>query len=153
MRDATHLRTFYFSEVNFCLWPWRDFCQPARVLLQVDLHWRQPYTPMGNATNLRTFCFKDHHYESFCLSRDSLSCATRSLDLCILFTFMFYTSDTLRPILALLTHFAYTDFFTCILSCGGEYFSHPWWCRWSARARNLILIFTFSSQRPHLNHI
>ena len=111
------------------------------------------FTLKGNATNLRTFCFKDHHYESFCLSRDSLSCATRSLDLCILFTFMFYTSDTLRPILALLTHFAYTDFFTCILSCGGEYFSHPWWCRWSGRARNLILIFTFSSQRPHLNHI
>ena len=29
---------------------------------------------MRNATNLRTgFCFKDHNYESFCLSRDSLT--------------------------------------------------------------------------------
>ena len=36
-----------------------------------------------------SFCFKDHHYESFRLSRDSLSCATRSLDLCILFKFIF----------------------------------------------------------------
>ena len=26
---------------------------------------------MSNASNLRTFCFKDHHYELFYLSRDS----------------------------------------------------------------------------------
>ena len=34
-----------------------------------------------------------------------------------------------------------------------ECFSYPWWCRWSAKARNLILIFNFSSQRLHLNYI
>ena len=40
--------------------------------------------------NLRgTFYFKDHHYESLFLSIDSLSCATDSLDLCILFKFIF----------------------------------------------------------------
>ena len=36
-----------------------------------------------------SFCFKDHHYESFRLSRDSLSCATRSLALYILLKFIF----------------------------------------------------------------
>ena len=47
--------------------------------------------------------FADHRYESFCLSIDSLSCANRSLDLCILFKFIynFYTSDTFRPLLCL----------------------------------------------------
>ena len=43
---------------------------------------------MWNATHLRTFCFEDYHFIAFYLS------------LC------FYASDTFRPILALLTHFA-----------------------------------------------
>ena len=46
---------------------------------------------------------------SLCLSRDSLSCDTRSLDLCILFdsSLYFYTFNTFRPILALFTHFTF----------------------------------------------
>ena len=86
-----------------------------RVLLQLDLHWRQPQTSMTNATNLRTFCFKDHRYESFFLSRDSLSGATHSLD--IIQVYIFIPSDTFRPILALFKRFAYTNFFICILPC------------------------------------
>ena len=101
---------------------------------------------MGNAMNLRgTFYFKDHHYESLFLSIDSLSCATDSLDLCILFKFIF-----LYLILALFTYFAYTfDMYITMRNI----FSYPWWCRWLAKARNLILIFNSSSQRSHLNYI
>ena len=47
---------------------------------------------MRNTTNLQTFFSKDHHYESFFLSKDSLPCGTHSLDHCILFKFIFYTS-------------------------------------------------------------
>ena len=62
------------------------------------------------------FCFKDHHYQSFCLSRDSLSCATPPFDLCIILNFIFlYLWYTFRTILALFTHFVYTNFFICIL--------------------------------------
>ena len=49
----------------------------------------------------------------------------------------FYTSDTFRPILALFTHFTYANF--SYVYYHAEYFSYPWWCCWSAKARNLIL--------------
>ena len=59
--------------------------------------------------------FADHRYESFCLSIDSLSCAKRSLDLCILFKVYFHTSDTFRPLLCF-SHILLTPiFFICIL--------------------------------------
>ena len=96
-----------------------------RVLLQLDLHWRQPQTSMTNETNLRTFCFKDHRYESFFLSRDSLSGATHSLDLCVLFKFIFlylriHSAPFLRFSSVLLTPiFSYVYYHA-------EYFSYPW---------------------------
>ena len=69
--------------------------------------------------NLQTVCLKDHHYESFLLLRDSLFCANHSLDLCVLFRFyIFVPPDTFCPILGLFMHFAYTNFFMCILPCG-----------------------------------
>ena len=69
--------------------------------------------------NLRTVCLKDHHYESFFLSRDSLFCANHSLDLlCFIQVYIFIPLDTFCPILGLFTHFAYTNFFICILPCG-----------------------------------
>ena len=87
--DAFENLLFFGS--YFCLW--RDFCQPAgpfaaRFTLIED----SPKLPWG-MQRIRgpfgSFCFKDHHYDSFRLSRDSLSCATRSLALCILFKFIF----------------------------------------------------------------
>ena len=52
---------------------------------------------------------------SLCLSRDSLSCDTHSLDLCISFKSIFlHFSHILRTILTLFTHFAG---FTLICSC------------------------------------
>ena len=37
------------------------FSQPA-CFFAVRFTLRQPKTPVGNATNLRTFCFEDYHY-------------------------------------------------------------------------------------------
>ena len=81
---------------------------------------------------------------SLCLSRDSLSCDTHSWDLflylwyvpphsCAFHTFCF------RPI------FSYVYYHL-------KYFCYPWWFFWLAKARNLIFIFNFSSQRPQLNY-
>ena len=154
---------------------------------------------MRNATNLQTFCFKDHHYESFSLSRDSLSCASRSLDLCILFKFIlylwyippaphscafhtfclhefFHMYISMRNIFlipheglalcknlwtfSLFFTFCFSriycvDFFVffCFTSPVSLTGSYTWGCRRSAKARNLILVFNFSGQRPHLNYI
>ena len=123
------------------------FCQPA-CFLAARFTLRQPKTPVRNATNLRTFCFSDYHYESLCLSKDSLSCDTRSLDLCILFKFTFYTSDTFRPILALFTHFTLHQFFLVYITRRNIFLFPD-----DAVARNSIIIFIFSSRRPHLNYI
>ena len=46
----------------------------------------------------------------------------------------------------------YTNFFICIYP-RGIYFFNPWWCCWSATARNVIYIVNFSSPRPYLNYI
>ena len=111
----------YFLEVIFAF---GEIFFNQRVLLQLDLHWRQPQTSMTNATNLRTFCFKDHRYESFFLSRDSLSGATHSLDLCVLFKFIFlylriHSAPFLRFSSVLLTPiFSYVYYHV-------EYFSYP----------------------------
>ena len=113
-----------FFRSYFCLS--RDFCQPACSFAA--------QTTTRNATNLQTFCFNDHdhHYESFFLSRDSLSCAIHSLDLCISFKFIFFLPPDI------FTHFPYSNF--SYVYYHAEYFSYPWWCRWLAKARNLILI-------------
>ena len=62
--------------------------------------------------------------------------------------YFIYTSDTFRPILALFTHFTLHQFFLVYINYHAKYFSYPWWrCR-----SELIIIFNFSSQRPHLNY-
>ena len=75
----------------------------------------------------------------------NFSRAARSLSL------YFYTSYTFLPILELFTHFSYTNLSDVYYRA--ECFYYPWLCRWSAKARSLILIFSFISQRPHLNYI
>ena len=99
---------------------------------------------MWNASNLRTFCFKGHHYELFCLSRDSLSCATRSLDLFILFKFIFLYLWYIPPHSCAFHTFCLHQFFSYVYY-HAEYFSFLWWCRWSEKARNLILILAVKS--------
>ena len=57
------------------------FCQPV-CFFAARFTLRQPKTPVRNATNL-------FWRLSICISRDSLSCDTRSVNLCILFKFLF----------------------------------------------------------------
>ena len=84
------------------------------------------------------------------------SCDTRSLDLCVLFKFIFCTFDTFRPILALFTHFTLHQFLLMSILLmyitTRNIFLNPDDVAFIV-ARNLIIIFNFSSQRPHLNCI
>ena len=84
---------------------------------------------------------------SLCLSRESLSCDTRALDFCILLSLCFYTSDTFRPILALFTYFTLHQLFLMYIATRNIFLIAD-----DAVAWNLIIIFNFSSQRPHLNY-
>ena len=118
------------------------FCQPACVFFCCSIY-------VEIAQNSREECneFAELLFQrlSLCLSRDSLSCDTRSLDLCILFdsSLYFYTFNTFRPILALFTHFTFQDLLSYV-------YYHA---DYDAVSRNLIIIFNFSSKRPHLNYI
>ena len=79
------------------------------------------------------------------MSRD-----TRSLDLCILFKFIFLYIPLIHsaPFLRFSHSLLYTSFFSCIL-LHEIFFLIPD----DAVARNLIIICNFSSQRPYLNYI
>ena len=96
-----------------------------------------PPSKLDACANVTTCCY---HYV--------LSCDTRSLDLCILFKFVvnfLYLSHS-----APFFHFSYIfldiNFFLCYHA---KYFSYSY----DAVARNFIVIFNFSSQRPHSNYI
>ena len=81
VRNATNLRTFCFR-LSLCLS--RVFCDNQRVLRSLiyiepnQEPMSQPSSSVTNATSLWIFCFRE--YISLCLSKDSLSCETRSLD-------------------------------------------------------------------------
>ena len=78
---------------------------------------------------------------SLCLSRDSLSCDTLSLDLCISFKSIFlHFSYILRPILTLFTHFAGFTLASVHVYNTTRIFFNPWWCCW-AKARNRQFLF------------
>ena len=87
---------------------------------------------------------------SLCLSRDSLSCDTRSLNLCILFKFIFLLIPLIHsaPFLRFSHILLYTNFFWCNITTRNIFLIPD-----DPVARNLIIIFNFSSQRPHLNYI
>ena len=138
VRNATYLRTF-FLRIYLCLS--RDFVN-QHVFLPLDLHWDSPKLPSLNEfTDL--LCWR----LSLCLSRDSLSCDTRSLDLCILFKFIFLYLWYIPPHSCAFHTFYFTPIFSSVYY-HAKYFSYPWWrCR-----SELIIIFNFSSQRPHLNY-
>ena len=86
---------------------------------------------------------------SLCLSRDSLSRDTCSSDLCILFKFISLYLWHIPPHSCAFHTFYVTPIFSRILPREIFFFFIPD----DAVARNLIIIFNFSSQRPHLNYI
>ena len=82
---------------------------------------------------------------SLCLSRDSLSCDTRSLDLCILFRFIFLYLWYIPPHSYAFHTFTLHQFFLVYITTRNIFLIPV--------ARNLIIIFNFSNQRQHLNYI
>ena len=102
-----------FFRSYFCLW--RDFCQPA-CPFQLHLHSKQPLTIIRNATNLRTLIL-------FFLSRDPWSCATHSLDLCILFKFIFLYLRILSAPFLRFSHILRTPIYSFVYY-HAEYFSY-----------------------------
>ena len=121
------------------------FCQPA-CFYASRFTVRQPKTPLGNSTNLRTFCFSDYHYAF----QETLCPLTLAYQIFVFYSSLiyFYTSDTFHPIVALFTHFTLQQFFLVYISTR-NIFPIPD----DAVARNLIIIFNFSSQRPDLKYI
>ena len=119
------------------------FYQPPRFFV-ARFALRQPKTPVSNATNLRTFCFEDYHYAF----QETLCPVTLAHQIFVFYSNLyFYTSDTFRPILALFTHFTLHQFFLMYITPRTILIPAD------AVARNLIIIFNFSIQRPHLNYI
>ena len=90
---------------------------------------RQPKTPVRNATNLRTFCFSDYHYAV----QETLCPVTLAHS----------------PIHARFSHIlVYTNFFLIYITTQNIFLIPD-----DAVAGNLIIIFNFRSQRPHMNYI
>ena len=86
---------------------------------------------------------------SLCLSRDSLSCDTRSLDLCSLFKFIFLYLWYVPPHSCAFHAFYFTPNISYVYITTWNIFLIPD----DAVAWNLINISNFRSQRPHLNYI
>ena len=98
----------------------------------------------------RTFRFKDNHYESVCLSRDSWSCATRSLDLCILLKFLFLYLWYIPPHSCAFHTLCFHQFFQMYITMRNV-FLIPDDAVDRRKLGILMLIFNFS-QTPHLNY-
>ena len=107
------------------------FCQPA-CFFAARFTLRQPKTPVRNATNLRTFCFEDYHY-----AFQETLCPVTFAHLIFVFysSLYFYTSDTFRPILELLTHFILHQFFLMYITTRNIFLTPD-----DTFARNLKLI-------------
>ena len=100
---------------------------------------------MRNASNLQTFCFEDYHYAF----RETLCPVTLAHYIFVFYSRLYiYTSDTFRPIIALFTHFTLHQFFPMYITTRNIFLISD-----DTVARNLIIIFNFSSQRPHLNYM
>ena len=108
VRNAKHFRTFCFLEV---ILPLEKFLSTNVSFCSSIYIEDSPKLPRGMHRICGPFVLKTIIMNYFAFRETLMSCATRSLDLLILFMFMFYTLDTSRPILALFTHFAYTNFF------------------------------------------
>ena len=121
------------------------FCQPA-CFFAARFTLRQPKTPVRNATNLRTFCFSDYHYAF----QETLCPLTLAHYIFVFYpSLYFYTSNTFRPILARFSHIlVYTNFSLMHITTQNIFLIPD-----DAVAGNLIIIFNFSSPRPHLNYI
>ena len=140
VRNATYLRTFFL-----------EFIYVFREILSTSMFFCCSIY-IETAQNSRRECneFADLLFWrlSLCLSRDSLSCDTRSLDLCILFKFIFLYLWYIPPHSCAFHTFYFTPIFSYVYY-HAKHFSYPWWCCCS----EFNYIYNFSSQRPHLIYL
>ena len=139
VRNATYLRTFFL-----------EFIYVFREILSTSMFFCcSIYIETAQSSRGECIEFKDLLFWrlSLCLSRDSLSYDTRSLDLCILFKFIFLYLWYFPPHSCAFHTLYFTPIFSGVYYYA-KYFSYPWWRCCS----KLIIIFNFSSQRPHLNY-
>ena len=124
------------------------FCQPA-CFFAARFTLRQPKTPVRNATNFCTFCFEDYHY-----AFQEILCPVTLPHIRSLYFIQVYIFIPL--IFLRFSHILlYTNFFLCTPGAPGMYITtqNIFLIPDDAVAQNLIIIFNFSSQRPHLNYI
>ena len=120
------------------------FCQTA-CFFAARFTLRQPKTSVRNATNLRTFCFSDYHYAF----QETLCPVTLVHQIFGFYSSLqFYNSNIFHPILARFSHIL-----LCTNICLMYITTQNIFIPDDAVARNLIISFIFSSQRPHLNYI
>ena len=114
------------------------------VFLLLDSHWDSPKLPWGMQ---RIQCVPSVFHTNI-MPFKRLFVLWHSLT-CILFKFIFYTSNTFRPILARFSHILlYTIFYLMYITSRNIFLIPD-----DAVAWNLLIIFNFISQRPHLNYI
>ena len=135
VRNATYLLTFYFRIYS------RDFVN-QHVFLLLDLHWDNPKLPWGMQRICGPFVLKTIITSS--------SCDTRTLDLCILFKFIFLYLWYFPPHYCAFRTFYFTPIFSShVYITTRNIFLIPN----DAVAQNLIINYNFSSQRLHLNYL
>ena len=122
-------------------------CQPACFFAAL-FTLRQPKTPVRNPTNLRTFCFEDYHYA---FQEIGLFVLRHSLIRSLYFIQVYISRPLLHsaPFLRAFHTFYFTPIFFLMCITTGNIFLIPD----DAVARNLIIVYNFSSQRPHLNYL
>ena len=108
-----------------------------------QVRWASPHLPWAMQRICGPFVLKT----IIIVSRDSLSYDTRLLDLCILFKFIFSYLWYIPPHCCAFHTFYFHQFFLAYITTR-NIFPIPD----DAVARNLIIIFNFRSQRPHLNY-
>ena len=141
VRNATYLRTF-FSE----------FIYVFREILSTSMFFCCSIyieTAQNSREECNEFLYLLFWRLSLCLSRDSLSCDTHSLDLCILFTFIFLYLLHIPPHSFAFHTFYFTPMFSYVYY-HAKYFSYSWR---RCCSEFYYYFFNFSSQRPHLNRI
>ena len=142
VRNATYLRTFFFK-----------FMYVFREILSTSMFFCCSIyieTAQNSSEECSEFADLLFFRLSLCLSRDSLSCDTRSSDLCIFFKFIFlYLYYIPLHSCALSTILVNTNFFLMYITTQNIFFFIPD----DAIARRFNYYFNFSSQWPHLNYI
>ena len=139
----------YLFRIYFCLS--KDFVNSMCFCCSIYIEIAQ--TPIRNATNLRTFCFEDYHYAF----QETLCPVTLAhiRSLYFIQVYIFIPLINSAPFLRFSHILLYTNFFLCTPGAPGMYITtqNIFLIPDDAVAHNLIIIFNFSSQRPHLNYI